>query len=331
MKYRYLNESLWDDAEIDNDEIEQSPAEVKSSLEQNYSDYILNAAYDAIDELDHSYYFSGIIDSIAQLDSSSDYPESLRPFPYDSGFAIYHYYKKLHDTDDIEELQKYLIIPLNIIRNEYNLKNNVRIAMSVIYKHIPKVLKNKYESLYDLPFTILIYRSKLTPVDGKFILQQIYGPPETIDITYYDKFKNIKMIGIDMVYPRSFPKSNDMSVSISCNDFDKNFKTDLSGEIGRISSDCGIMDIFVYAENKGRLKARNFFSKIPHFNFSIPKDIVFPLSEVAYCGRMLPSPSDADLYLRARYGNYELLPKHKNAYEHAALKERVIFFPEEDR
>ena len=224
MKYRYLNESLWDDAEIDNDEIEQSPAEVKSSLEQNYSDYILNAAYDAIDELDHSYYFSGIIDSIAQLDSSSDYPESLRPFPYDSGFAIYHYYKKLHDTDDIEELQKYLIIPLNIIRNEYNLKNNVRIAMSVIYKHIPKVLKNKYESLYDLPFTILIYRSKLTPVDGKFILQQIYGPPETIDITYYDKFKNIKMIGIDMVYPRSFPKSNDMSVSISCNDFDKNFK-----------------------------------------------------------------------------------------------------------
>ena len=114
-------------------------------------------------------------------------------------------------------------------------------------------------------------------------------------------------------------------------DFDKNFKTDLSGEIGRISSDCGIMDIFVYAENKGRLKARNFFSKIPHFNFSIPKDIVFPLREVAYCGRMLPSPSDADLYLRARYGNYELLPKHKNAYEHAALKERVIFFPEEDR
>ena len=113
--------------------------------------------------------------------------------------------------------------------------------------------------------------------------------------------------------------------------FDKNFKIDLSGEIGRISCDCGIMDIFVYAENKGRLKARNFFSRMPHFNFSIPKDVVFPLCEMAYCGRMLPSPRDADLYLRARYGSYELLPKHKNAYEHAALKERVIFYPEEDR
>lgn len=224
MKYRYLNESLWDDAEIDNDEIEQSHAEVKSSLEQNYSDYVLNAAYDAIYELDHSYDFFGRIDSIAKADPSSDYPKSLKPFAYDFGFAIYWYYKKLYDTDDIEELQKYLIIPLDCTRDDDELKNKVRTALSVIYKHIPKVLKNRYESLYDLPFTLLIYRSKLTPVDGKFILQQLDAHPATMDITYYDKFKNIKMIGINRAYFRSFFRSNVISVSISCNDFDKNFK-----------------------------------------------------------------------------------------------------------
>lgn len=226
MKYRYLNESLWDDAEIDNDEIEQSHAEVKSSLEQNYSDYVLNAAYDAIYELNYSDDFWGRIDSIAKADPSSclDYPKSLKPLSYDFGFAIYWYYKKLRDTDDIEELQKYLIIPLDCTRDHNDLKNKVRTAMSVIYKHIPKVLKNRYESLYDLPFTILIYRSKLTPVDGKFILQQLDAHPATMDITYYEKFKNIKMIVINMPYFRSFSMSNDMSVSISCNDFDKNFK-----------------------------------------------------------------------------------------------------------
>lgn len=137
------------------------------------------------------------------------------------------------------------------------------------------------------------------------------------------------------------PWDDDVDVAMLESDFEKlklcksnfneNIKLDLDCEIGRVKSEKGIMDIFVYVQKDNRLKTRNFFSRIKNFNFSIPKNVVFPLEEIEYSNKLLSCPHNTDLYLRARYGNYELLPKHKSPYDHGAINERIIFYPEENK
>ena len=225
MKYRYLKESLWDDTEIDDDEIEDSYENVKKTMQQQFDDYICEAASDALSELIRL----GLKERIEGIVARKDYIES---FTTPEGFehycsVIFWYYKKLFETDDVEELQRYLILSLYVLDKEESRNHIIETLLTTIYNYLPQSLKKKYKTFYDLPFIILITKCTLFPVDNILTLNPFYG--NAMNLEFISKFRNCNLIGIGWMF-RDYPdfirdKFNEMTVKIYCDDdFDSNFE-----------------------------------------------------------------------------------------------------------
>lgn len=88
-------------------------------------------------------------------------------------------------------------------------------------------------------------------------------------------------------------------------------------------------DIYGYNDLSDRIRMRLQTFLFPNDMRSIPKEIMFPLSEINFSGVQFSAPANTDMYLKARYGNYHVLPKHAHPYEHPEWDSRHIFYPDE--
>lgn len=106
------------------------------------------------------------------------------------------------------------------------------------------------------------------------------------------------------------------------------------------SASQAFMDIYPYliygrdSENNYKIRMRHggdnpkVKTYRPHRPF--PSSILFPQSEVEFCGYVFKAPNDTDAYLRLKYGNYRVLPKSVHTEPgHPVLKEDIVFYPDD--
>lgn len=83
------------------------------------------------------------------------------------------------------------------------------------------------------------------------------------------------------------------------------------------------LDIYAYKEEDDMLKTMlpftNLYARIP-----VNKDMILPTKEIIFEDIKVKAPNNPKVYLSARYGNYNLLPKHPN-YEigHESINEHI--------
>ena len=69
------------------------------------------------------------------------------------------------------------------------------------------------------------------------------------------------------------------------------------------------LDIYLYEQKENKIYSiPQFVTK--SYNIGVEKDIVFPLSETVFENIKVKIPKDTDSYLKIRYGNWHVLPKH---------------------
>lgn len=89
------------------------------------------------------------------------------------------------------------------------------------------------------------------------------------------------------------------------------------------------LDVFSYEDLIDNVKSIPVFY-IDSYDSLIPKKVLFPLASIQFEGLDVYCPKDIDNYLRIKYGNYNLLPKHKHCIaDHNSIDEHLIFYPEE--
>lgn len=102
-----------------------------------------------------------------------------------------------------------------------------------------------------------------------------------------------------------------------------------NNEHAQLIGDGVYCDIYCYDDLSDRIKMRIYTFLFPKDMLSIPKEVMFPLSSIDFNGVSFSAPANVDMYLRARYGNYHVLPKHAHPYEHPEWDDRTIFYPDE--
>ena len=109
------------------------------------------------------------------------------------------------------------------------------------------------------------------------------------------------------------------------------YKLRLNGEeYAQIFHKSGLyVDIYGYEKNGDRLKMKLFTFLSPDDMRSVPESIILPTSGIEFEGIEFKAPADVDTYLRARYGDYETLPKSRNPYADCRIGKRIIFYPDE--
>lgn len=132
------------------------------------------------------------------------------------------------------------------------------------------------------------------------------------------------------------PWDEDADCGVLYDDLDKNlenFKREISPEFefhankrngeliyaGMSSKDKSFesyLDIYAYLDLGDRLKLKLHSFKVAYMNYEIPKSVILPTSKILFEGRQLSAPADVDSYLKGRYGNYNVLPKHAHTYLH---------------
>lgn len=83
------------------------------------------------------------------------------------------------------------------------------------------------------------------------------------------------------------------------------------GEQSRLvfKNDTGaFLDIYAYQEKDNELWPVPIFP-ISSYNSHIMHDIIYPFSQIEFCGIKFNAPKNVEAYLKTKYGNYNLLPK----------------------
>ena len=184
MKYRYLKESLWDDVEIDDNELETAREATKDSLNYNELDYCAHKAFqdiqkefnklnsnidfgenaDGIDKTVKSIFFYinnnefVLSDEYCNIDDFKEYLQDL----------IYVYYKSLYDNKNFSSLC-IKISPVYIL-NDFFYKWVEEFFLTPIYNNLPTFIKNRYKAAIDLPFNVFIIESQIDVDENELYL-----------------------------------------------------------------------------------------------------------------------------------------------------------------
>ena len=221
MKYRYLKESLWDDTEIDDEEIENSHKNLKSDLQKKYVEtFVLDCAHAAFDDfkrlyLSNIFIYDKIIIYNPKEESNfarikAKYRNNLNIEIVNSNpsshffldFFINIYLLVLLDNFNLEGKKEIL----NVIE-KFNLTINPTRTFSVFCQNIRGFDSDGVKEYFN-NFVNIIYNNISKPFIHKYAKTDIFSKILNIDELYFQNVQEVFTIDNNIIHNNIYTADN---------------------------------------------------------------------------------------------------------------------------